>query len=129
MTTFQVVLLVIFGVVGFMTVLVMYQMWKTLKAVERVLTVEIQKVADELRAGIEDARRTVQEATRLVGSLEQNFGHMNSTFVRLGDSVLKVAEIFQAPWVKILGYFNEAMGFVKSWKEGRSTGSGTKRKK
>ena len=129
MTGFQIALLVIFGITGFMAVLVMYQMWKTLKAVERVMTVEIQKVAEELRGAIEDARQTIHEATRLVGSLEQNFGHMNSTFVRLGDSVLKVAEIFQAPWMKVLGYFNEAMGFVKNWKEGRSSGGGSKRKK
>ncbi len=97
------------GVVGAMAVVVFYQLWKTLRAVEQILTVEI--------------RHTIQEMTNLISSLKENFGHVNSTMARLSDSVFKVTEIFQGPWMNMLGLASKAMGFFKKGKEPTSKSS------
>lgn len=115
------------GTVGFMVVLVMFQLWKMLRSVERLLTDEVRRMAEDVRLTVEDIRKAIQEATHLIASVQENVGHMNSTFARLGDTAFKVAEMFQAPWMKTVGFVKTAVDMYKKWKGGNSKSGKRKR--
>jgi len=102
MTSFEAILLSILGVVGLGALLVMMQLWRTLRSAERLMTQEVP--------------RLVAEVTRLVSAVEANVQQMNATFSKLGETVWKAAEWF-GPWVKAASFVNQAVRLIKGVKQ------------